>query len=231
MTDAATAPAQEQPEAQPQPEMTREQVIKLIRENQQKDYDRNDHAERLRLCVRKSKSGQPWNNPLHGMDFENPSIVYTLDELRAFMPLERDRLSYSFEASKEGGTTGVLATNKHGLFSIGRPHGRRKPHMNLHQQAVKSESLRVFRNLLAERSAAIEAECKEQGIEYIGIPDALLGEIGKQAARIAIRNLKAKYGAYRFKANRVQQHSRFVNAGLLTIATSQRRFIRAGGQY
>ena len=221
------------------PAPTHAEVVAMILKQQQEHFDKNDHAERLALAKRKSESGQPWNNPLFGMEFDNPSIEYTLEELKSLVPLERDRLNYAWTSTKESTksdkngkvTHGGLAKNKHGLLSMGRAHGRLKPHMNQHQQAVKSASLRIFRELFQSRAELLQATAAEQKIEYLGIPDAMLPKLGKIAAQLAIKEVRAASKQTARKANSVQQHSRKVNAGLLGISTSQKSYVNRGGQY
>ena len=71
--------------------MDREVAVRLIVENQLKDYDRNDHAERMKIGRRKAANGD-----LDFVMFNNPSIIFTLDELKVLVPLDRDRLNYGF---------------------------------------------------------------------------------------------------------------------------------------
>jgi hypothetical protein len=193
--------------------MDRDVAVRLIVENQLKDYDRNDHAERMKIGRRKAANGD-----LNFILFNNPSIIFTLDELKVLVPLDRDRLHYI-----------KLAKNMHGLLSIPKQKGRRNHHMSQHHQALKSESLRVFRNLLETHVAKFKATTADTGVEYSGIPDDVISVIGKQAARIAIRNVNERMFRKRRKARRRQEHSRKVNAGLTV--TSQKRYINRGGPY
>ena len=212
------------------PAPTKEEVVAQILKQQEAAFDRADLAERLQKAKRLSTCGHIGNNPLFGMEFDNPSIERTLEEMKALIPLERDRLNYNWE-NKDNGTHGVLAKNKHGLLSVGKQHGRLKPHMNLRQQAIKSASLRIFRELFQSRAELLQATAAAQKIEYLGIPDAMLPKLGKIAAQLAIKEVKAARKLKALRARRVQQHSRKVNAGLLTILTSQKSYINRGGQY
>ena len=196
-------------------QFTKEMVVKLIIENQLKDFDKHDHAERLKIAKRKGAAG----NPLF-IVFNNTSIEFTLDELKVLVPLERDRMNYL-----------KLAKNLHGLLSIPKQKGRRNHHMSQRHQALKSESLRVFRSLLETHVDKFKAVCVEKGLEYTGIPDSAIPEVGKQAARIAIRNVNEAQFRKRTKARRRQEHSRKVNAGLLSISTSEKNYVNRGGQY
>jgi len=196
-------------------QFTKEMVVKLIIENQLKDFDRHDHAERLKIAKRKGAAG----NPLF-IVFNNPSIEFTLDELRALVPLDRDRMKYL-----------KLAKNLHGLLSIPKQKGRRNHHMSQRHQALKCESLRVFRDVLEMHVKSFKGICAQNGQEYMGIPDDAIPEISKQAARIAIRNVNETRLRKRTKARRRQEHSRKVNAGLLTKATSETRYVNRGGEY
>jgi hypothetical protein len=193
--------------------MDREAAVRLIVENQLKDYDRNDHTEHMKIGRRKAAHGDPGF-----ILFKDPSIIFTLDELKVLVPLDRDRLNYI-----------KLAKNMHGLLSIPKQKGRRNHHMSQHHQALKSESIRVFRNLLETHVAKFKATTADTGVEYSGIPDDVIGVIGKQAARIAIRNVNEALFRKRTKARRRQEHSRKVNAG--TTAVSQKKYVNRGGQY
>src|ERR1039458_7925064 len=104
----------------------KEMTVKLIIEKQLADFDRHDHAERLKIAKRKGAAG----NPLF-IVFNNPSIEFTLDELKVLVPLERDRVNYL-----------KLAENAHGLLSIPKQKGRLHPHMSKRKQTLKCESLR-----------------------------------------------------------------------------------------
>src|SRR5271166_5875735 len=211
--------------------LTMANAVAIIRQNQEKDFDRNDMAERLRVGVRRSKCGHAGNNPLFGMVFDNPSIVYSLDELRQLVPLERDRLNYSFKATKEGGTDGMFAVNRHGLYSVPKPHGRLNRHMNLRQQAIKSEALRVFKALMDKATETLKSVCTTDGIEYLGVPESTTQELAQKAMRFALRNVSGRRKEKSKAAHRRQEHSRKVNAGLLTLATSEKNYVSRGGQY
>jgi hypothetical protein len=193
--------------------MDRDVVVRLIVENQLKDYDRNDHAERMKIGRRKAVNGD-----MNFVLFNDPSIIFTLDELKVLVPLDRDRLHYT-----------KLAKNMHGLLSIPKQKGRRKHHMSQRHQALKSESIRVFAGLLETHVAKFKATFAGTGVEYSGIPDDVISVIGKQAARIAIRNVNEAQRRKHTKARRRQEHSRKVNAGLTV--TSAKRYINRGGPY
>src|SRR5208282_6301256 len=186
---------------------TKAEVVAQILKQQEASFDRADHAERLKRGIRK------------GILLNDPSIEYSLEELKSLVPLERDRMNYS-----------VLAKNKHGLLSIGRPHGRLHPHMNKHQQAVKSASLRIFRELFQSRSELLQAAAAGQKIEYLGIPDAMLPKLGKLAAQLGIKAVKQRVRSRRDVRKRMQKASRKVNAGLLA-GNQAHNFIMKGNQY
>jgi hypothetical protein len=201
-----------------QPAPTKAEVVATILKQQFESFDRADYEQRMKHGIRK------------GILVDNPSIEYSLAELKVLVPLERDRLNYEWE-NKDKGTHGKLALNKHGLLSIGHPKGRLKPHMNKRQQAIKSASLRIFRKLFTERADLLQASAKEQKIEYLGIPDAMLPELGKIAAQLAIKEVKEARRMTRNNRRRRQQHSRKVNAGLLTISTAETRYVNRKGEY
>jgi hypothetical protein len=222
------------PEVKPEPQpMTREQAVAAILARQLSSFDESDHAERLAIAKRKSTCGHAGNNPLFGMVFDNPSITYTLEELKAMVPLERDRLNYDWKRAEDDPkkTCGKLAKNMYGLLAIPRPKGSRKPHMNKHQQAIKSESLRIFRRLFAEAAEKLQAVCKGENIEYLGVPDASIPALGAKAAKLALQAVADKRRAKARRARRRQDHSRRVNAGLITISTSEKRYVNRGGQF
>jgi hypothetical protein len=215
-------------ETEEQKPPTREEAVAAIAKAQQNDFDRRDREERIAILRRKSDCGHAGNNPLFRLF--NPSIEYTLDELKTLVPLERDRWNYDWVNEKKG-TRGAFALNRHGLFSIAKPRGRRHPHMSKIQQAIRSASLRIFRELFAARAEHLKATCEEQNIEYIGMPDAALPEIGQLASRLAMQEVMSKRRLKARKARRRQQHSRKVNAGLLTVSTSDKNYVNKGGEY
>lgn len=218
-------------EPQPQPHApTHEDAVAIVRKNQEKDFDRREHTQRLTILIRKSDCGHAGNNPLFGA--YNPSLEYSLAELRTLTHIE-NRLNYSFEPTKPGGTGGVLAENKYGLYSVPKAPttARKKPHMNHRQQAIKSAAIRIFRKLVEERGTSLRATCKEQEIEYLGLPDAMIPKLGEQATRIAIREITAQRKAYSRNNRRRQEHSRKVNAGLLSVATSETNYVNRRGQF
>ncbi len=230
MPETAAAPAPESQAAPQQPQMTRSQLVAFIRTKQQEDFDRNDKAERLAIAKRKSTCGHAGNNPLFGKVFDDPSIEWTLEELKALVQLDRDWLNYEWKNEKKG-TEGVFAMNRHGLFSIPKVKGRRNPHMTKQAQDIKSASIRVFRKLFEQAGESLKATCAKEQIEYLGIPDAVIPELGKKAGRIAIREIVAANKASRRAARRRQQFSRKVNAGLITKSASEKNYVNKGGAY
>ena len=213
-----------------QPAPTKAEVVATILKQQFESFDRSDHAERLAIAKRKSTCGNPGNNPLFGMEFSNPSIEHALAELKLLVPRDRDQMNYDW-VNEGKGTHGVLALNKHGLLSVGRNKGRLKPHMNLRQQAIKSASLRIFRELFTSRAELLQATAKAENIEYLGIPDAVLPKLGKIAAQLGIKEVGGARKLKALRKRRVQQHSRKVNAGLLTTSTSQKSYVNRRGEY
>ncbi len=209
-----------------QPPITHDEAIAVVAKMQADQFEKQDHAERLAILKRKSTCGHAGNNPLFGL--YDPKVEFTLAELKILVPLDRDRMNYDWtnEAKK---TAGKFARNIHGFLSVPKQKGKRKPHMNLHQQALKSESLCVFTALLETHIEKFKAVCLEKGLEYTGVPNEVIPAIGQQAARIAVHNVNARDAAKRRKARCVQQHSRRVNASLPV--TSQKNFINRGGQY
>lgn len=216
MTEAAAvAPA---PEISPL-RMTKAEAVAKILKQQNESFDAADKAERLEVGKRLAKNGRPWNNPLYGL-FEDPSIEYTMEELKVLVPLDRDRLVYK-----------TFSKNVHGLLSIGKQKGRRRKRLTKHQQAIKSESLRFFKSLIETRAHELQAVCKNEGIEYLGIPDAMIPEVGALAAKLGMLAVTNRRRQKARKARRRQQFSRKVNAGTITKSTSEKRYVNRGGEF
>lgn len=185
---------------------TREEAIAKVVEQQLKNHNAADRNERLQKLMRSGKY--------------NPSIEYTDEELKALVPLKRDRWNYI-----------KLAKNSHGLLSFPKQHGRRKKHMTKRGQEIKSMSLQIFKGLFEERAERLKAVCKKENIEYIGVPDSAIPELGARAAKQAMQQVNEKRRRKAQKARRRQEHSRKVNAGIITVGTSEKRFVNSGGQY
>jgi hypothetical protein len=209
------------------PAPTKAEVVAMILKQQEESFLRADHDERLKIALQRKKTGR--YPELLGLKFDNPSIEYSLDELKVLVPLERDRMNYNWE-NKDKGTHGVLAKNKHGLLSIGKQRGRLKQRMNKHQQGIKSASLRIFRELFTKRAELLQATAATEKIEYLGIPDAMLPKLGAVAAQLAMKEVKAKRRSKRDVRKRMQQASRKVNYGLLA-GNQAHNFIMKGNQY
>ena len=213
MSEETTASAE-----QPKVEMTREQAIEFVLAKQNFMFNESDRAERTAVAKRK------------GIEL-NPSIDYTLEELKLKVPLKRDRLNYDWK-NEDKCTSGVLAKDKNGLLSMPKPKGKRKPHMTLHQQAIKSASLRIFRALFEEKAERLKAVCKKEQFEYIGVPESSIPELGARAARMAVQEVNESKRRRRAKARRRQDFSRKVNAGTFGNARpSERNYVEHGGQY
>jgi hypothetical protein len=222
---AVETPELTKPIPQTQPQMTKEELAGRVIEMQLgalKDSDRN---ERILIGRRKAANG------CRGFEvFSNPSIELTLEELMVLIPLKRDALNYEWE-NKAKGTHGVLAKNAQGFLAMGKAKGRRKPHMSGRKQEVKSESLHFFRSLFASHTEKLVAVCKEEKIEYLGMPDAVLPELRAKALRLAVRLVNAKRRLKRRQSRRRKDFSRRVNAGLITISTNESKFVNRGSQY
>ncbi len=200
-TEQAASPDVEAPKPQ-----TREEALAKVVEQQLKAFDAGDRNERLQKLMRSGKY--------------NPSIEYTDAELKVLVPLKRDRWSYV-----------KLAKSSQGLLSFPKQHGRRKRHMTKRGQEIKSASLAIFKQLFEERSERLMAVCKRESIEYIGVPDSAIPELGARAAKQAVVLVNDRRRAKRDRARRRQPHSRLVNAGVITVSTSEKRFVERGGQY
>jgi hypothetical protein len=229
----AAAPAPEQTPQPPAP--TLKEMVATVRKAQENDFDKHDREERLKILIRKSTCGHYGNNPL--FNYYNPSLEYSLEELKVLVPLERDRWNYAWKSEKvstksdKSGkvTEGCYAENRHGLYSVPRTGGRRNPHMSHKNQAIKSASIRAFRKLVEETGTSLRATCKEQEIEYLGLPDAMIPELGAKAMRIAVREVTAQRKAHSRDKRRRQEFSRRTNAGLIN--TSEKSYVNRGGEY
>jgi hypothetical protein len=211
--------AEQAPEAEAKPQMTREQAVEYVLGHQIKSFEQNDIKQRIQIALRK------------GIITENPSIEYTLEELKALVPLPHDRWNYDW-VNEEKGTRGVVAKNAHGLLAVPKQRGRRKKHMTKHQQDIKSTSLSIFKQLFAAKAERLKAVCKTEEIEYLGVPDSALPELGKQAAMQALTAVKDKAKRKRDKARRRQKYSRAVNAGIFGMNNpGERNFVEHGGQF
>lgn len=192
-----------------QPEMTREQAVEMVLKHQMSAMDTRDHAERLEVGIRK------------GLITEDPSVVYTLAELKELVLLRRDRMTYI-----------KLAKNSQGLLAVPKQRGRRKPHMTKHQQDIKSTSLQIFKQLFTEKAERLKAVCKKEEIEYLGVPDSAVPELGARAAKQALTVVAERRRHKRNKAHQRQKYSRSVNAGLFGMNNpGERNYVESGGQY
>jgi hypothetical protein len=203
MSEAGQAVA---PEVEAPKPLTHEQQIAQVVEQQLKMHDAADRNERIQKLMRSGKY--------------NPSVEYTDAELKALVPLKRDRWTYI-----------KLAKNAHGLLSFPKTPGRRKKHLTKRAQEIKSMSLAIFKNLFNERAERLKAVCAKESIEYIGVPDSAIPELGARAAKQAIVAVNEKRHAKKQKARRRQEHSRLVNAGVITVGTSESSYVQHGGQF
>lgn len=197
--------SEEVKDAKEVPPLTQADIVKLVRARQEIAFDSADRAERHAIAVRRN--------------LVDPSVELTLEELKALVPLDRDRMHYI-----------KLASDKNGLYSVPKPKGRRRHHMTKHQQAIKSEALSIFQNLTAEKAERLKAVCKKEDIEYIGIPESAIPELGARAAKQAVGIVKARGKATRLRRRRQQQASRKVNFNLLA-GNAAKNYIQHGGQY
>ena len=187
--------------------LTHESAVAKIRKQQEEAFDKADYAERFAVATRK------------GLKLvQDPSIVPTLDELKAAVTLKRDRMRFI-----------KLAVNHFGLYSVPKKQGRRKPHMSHRQQSIKSAALRIFKSLMDGKAERLKAVCAKEGFDYIGIPDSAVPELAKRAGLQATKEHFEAQQRKRQKACRRQKFSRAVNAGITT--TSEKRFVENGGQF
>lgn len=192
---------------EPKKPLNHEEAVAKVRKQQEDAFDQSDYAERFAIAKRK------------GLKLvEDPSIVPTLDELKAAVTLKRDRMHYL-----------KLAVNHLGLYSVPRKQGRRKPHMTQRAQSIKSTALRIFKQLMDEKAERLKAVCAKEGFEYLGIPDSAVPELAKRAGMLATKEYFEKKHRKTQKALRRQKFSRAVNAG--TTTTSEKRFVESGGQF
>lgn len=220
MNEAAAAPAPV-PE-QPTPTSPENMVakIRMMQIQQYADADRNERLTIARRGVRIETVSD-----YHGkMQFETfilgPSVEPTDTELKALVPLERDRIKYL-----------KFATNRHGLFSVPKPHGRRNPHMTKRQQTIKSEAIRIFGRLFADAAKHAQEQCAKDGVTYVGMPDDVIPVLGARAAKIALRVVTGQHKEASRTKRRQQDFSRKVNVGILPRNANARAYVHAGGQY
>ncbi len=196
--------------AEAKPQMTREQASELVLGHQTKAFENNDRNHRLQIALRKGSLVEA-----------NPSVEYALEELKALVPQPQDRWNYI-----------KIAETSQGLLAVPKQRGRRKKHMTKHQQDIKSASLSIFKRLFAAKAERLKAVCVKEEIEYIGVPESALPELGKQAAMQALTAVKDKAKRKRDKARRRQKYSRAVNAGIFgNSRPGERNFIEHGGQF
>jgi hypothetical protein len=196
-----------EPEAKPQ--MTREQAIELVLGHQTKAFEQHDRNHRLQIALRK------------GIIEADPSVEYTLEELKALVPQPQDRWNYI-----------KIAKTSQGLLAVPKQRGRRKKHMTKHQQDIKSTSLSIFKQLFAAKAERLKAVCKTEEIDYLGVPDSAIPELGARAVKRALTVVKDKAKRKRDKARRRQKYSRAVNAGIFgNSRPGERNFVEHGGQY
>jgi hypothetical protein len=188
-------------------------TIDSLLSKQQAAFDERDRAERLALGKKMKVGGI-------AVCSDDPSVIYTLDELKALVPLERDRLRYI-----------KLALNRFGLLSAGKQRGRMTPRMNQHQQGIKSASLSIFRTMFERSVAQMKSTCTAEGIEYIGMPESTIEAIGKKATLKAITLCKKNRRALKRAANRRQAFSRKVNYGLSPKPRNESAYVNKGAQY
>ncbi len=201
--------AEQAPEAEAKPQMTREQAVEYVLGHQIKSFEQNDIKQRIQIALRK------------GIIEANPSVEYTLEELKALVPQPQDRWNYI-----------KIAKTSHGLLAVPKQRGRRKKHMTKHQQDIKSTSLSIFQQLFAAKAERLKAVCKKEEIDYLGVPDSAIPELGARAAKRALTVVKDKAKRKRDKARRRQKYSRAVNAGIFgNSRPGERNFIEHGGQY
>lgn len=186
--------------------MTQAEIVAKIKKQQDEAFDKADHAERLTIAMRRG--------------LINPCIEYTLDELKALVPLKRDR----YRLIK-------FAVNRFGLYAGPRPKGKKKPHMSLPAQRIKSASLLIFQRLFKEKAENLEAVCGRENIKYIGVPESAIPEIGARAANLALGAVADDRKRKRKVRRRMQQFQRKVNAGILPGNTGERNYSFRGGEY
>lgn len=207
MPDTEVAPAAE-PQAEPKKPMTRAEAVAIILAKQEEAFNTSDYNERLAVAKRK------------GLKLvEDPSYIPTIEELKAAVPLKRDRWNYV-----------KLAKNSNGLLSVPKPQGRRKPHMTKKSQDIKSAALRIFKGLVADKAERIKAVCAKEGFEYLGIPDSAIPALGAEAAKRGMKEVHERRRAKNRKARRRQKFSRRTNANIPP-RTSEKSYVEKGGQY
>jgi hypothetical protein len=188
------------------------------RAKQDAAFDQDDYRERLTIAKRLVAKGK---SPLFKLLLD-PVINRppTLAELRVLVPLKRDRLRYI-----------KYSLNRHGLYALPKPTVKRiKAHWNKAAQAVKSTALPIFRDLFTAAAEELEATCKQEQIEYLGVPESVGPALAEKAQNFARKSLGARYAAHRRRHNRMQSASRRINAGLMN-GNQTKRFVNRGHQH
>jgi hypothetical protein len=124
-----------------------------------------------------------------------------------------------------------VAQSRYGFLSFGKTHGRKKRHFTKHELAIKSASLRHFRVLFAAAAAHIEAELVSKGEPYVGLPEAILKELGAKAAILGAKEVLTASRDKRRRVRRQQSLSRGINRGLIRANAPAKTFVHSGGQY
>lgn len=219
------------PVAAEQKPLTREEVVGKIREGQLQQMASADRERRLKIARRGYRvnlthdDGRPYTSVVQ----LGPSVIPTDEELRAMVPMPEDRLNYTWANPKKG-TAGVVAENKYGLISVGRPHGRKKPHMSKRKQLVHGASLRIYKKLFAEAVKVAEAAAAKDGKPYAGVPEDYVQTLAAKSLRLGAREVYRSYKAQKRHERRIQQASRSVNNGLLP-GNQVTGYINRGGEY
>lgn len=124
-----------------------------------------------------------------------------------------------------------VAQSRYGFLSFGKTHGRKKRHFTKHELAIKSASLRHFRVLFAAAAAHIEKELVAKGEPYVGLPEAILKELGAKAAILGATEVLTANRDKRRRVRRQQNLSRGINRGLIRGNVPAKQFVHSGGEY
>lgn len=230
-TNPEVTPAAPAPEEKKQP--TREEIVQQIKGAQARNFQTNDYNRRL-AKVRRSgyvvavtnsdPESEFFGKTKHERIFLHPSVEPSYEELKQMAPEDSDRLNFDWKNEKKG-THGVLATNRAGLFSMGKPRGRKNPHMTKNQQGIKSYSIIAFKELFEARAEVLKKAAADAGEKYVGVAESELAGLAAKAAVIGAKRFKAMKRVRRNEVRRRQNFHQLVNFGLLNGSSGERNFV------
>jgi hypothetical protein len=86
----------------------------------------------------------------------------------------------------------------------------------------------IFRKLFAAKAERLQAVCKEEKIEYQGVPESALPQLGAQAMKAAVAIVDRENTRHRKVRRRMKDLSRRINYGLKPGNTNARKYAHKG---